>query len=214
MSAAREKILTRIRFALRDEAALSAQSAPIPREYRRYSEEPRETIVDRFAVRVAEYRATVKRVSAEELPVAIEAALRAHSIRRLVIPEDLPEEWLPPDIEILRDARLSAEALDAADGVVTGCAAGIAETGTIILDGGARQGRRAISLVPDYHLCVVEESQIVALVPEAFALLHGAASQGRPITLISGPSATSDIELNRVEGVHGPRILDVLVLRV
>jgi L-lactate dehydrogenase complex protein LldG len=168
--------------------------------------------VERFAPRVAEYRATVRQVSAHDLPAAVGAALQARGVRRLVVPADLPEAWLPAGIEILRDEQLSAADLDASDGVLTGCAAGIAETGTIILDGGARQGRRAITLVPDYHLCVVEEAQIVALVPEAIALLHDAAKQGRPITLISGPSATSDIELNRVEGVHGPRTLDVLIV--
>jgi L-lactate dehydrogenase complex protein LldG len=170
--------------------------------------------VSRFAARVAEYRADVRHVIARELSDAIEAALRARGVRRLVAPADVPEAWLPASIQVLLDERLSAEALGAVDGVLTGCALGIAETGTIVLDGGARQGRRAITLVPDYHLCVVEEEQVVDLVPEAFARLHAAAANGRPITLISGPSATSDIELNRVEGVHGPRTLDVLIVRV
>jgi L-lactate dehydrogenase complex protein LldG len=107
---------------------------------------------------------------------------------------------------------LSNEALDAADGVLTSCAVAIAQTGTIVLDGGAGQGRRAITLIPDYHLCVVRESQIVELVPEAMAQLEPAARAGRPITFISGPSATSDIELHRIEGVHGPRTLDVIVV--
>ena len=110
------------------------------------------------------------------------------------------------------DPPLGARALDGFDGVLSGCALAIAETGTIVLDGGARSGRRAITLVPDYHVCVVEAERIVAAVPDAVAALGEAAAEGRPITFVSGPSATSDIELDRVEGVHGPRTLDVFVV--
>jgi L-lactate dehydrogenase complex protein LldG len=113
---------------------------------------------------------------------------------------------------VVDDPPLSVAQLDAVDGVMTGCALGIAETGTIVLDGGPRSGRRALTLVPDYHLCIVEASAIVAGVPDGVAELAAAAGEGRPITLVSGPSATSDIELDRVEGVHGPRTLDVLVV--
>ena len=108
---------------------------------------------------------------------------------------------------------LANEALDTVDGVLTGCCAAIAETGTIVLDGGARQGRRALTLVPDLHLCVVEVDQIVGTVPEAVERLAPAARERRPFTFISGPSATSDIELSRVEGVHGPRRLEVFIVR-
>jgi L-lactate dehydrogenase complex protein LldG len=113
---------------------------------------------------------------------------------------------------VVDDPPLSARALDQLDGVLTGCALAIAETGTIVLDGSERSGRRALTLVPDWHVCIVEPGSIVAGVPDAVAALAEAASEGRPITLVSGPSATSDIELDRVEGVHGPRTLDVLVL--
>ncbi len=114
---------------------------------------------------------------------------------------------------MLRDHSLTNEQLNDSDGVITGCALGIAQTGTIVLDGGPGQGRRALTLLPDYHLCVIREDQIVGIVPEAVAVLAGSAGvPDRPQTWISGPSATSDIELNRVEGVHGPRTLEVLVV--
>jgi L-lactate dehydrogenase complex protein LldG len=135
-------------------------------------------------------------------------------VRRLVVPPDLPSEWEPGGVELLRDDGLSNEQLDGSDGVLSGCALGIAQTGTIVLDGGAVQGRRAITLVPDYHLCVVRGDQIVELVPEAIERLSDEVrASRRPITFISGPSATSDIELNRVEGVHGPRTLEVLIVK-
>src|SRR5262249_23869808 len=119
--------------------------------------------------------------------------------------------WLPTGVVVARDEPpLSYEALDAVDAVLTGCRLGIAQTGTLVLDGGAGQGRRALSLIPDAHLCVVQAGQIVDLVPEAISALHATAT--RPLTFISGPSATSDIELSRVEGVHGPRTLIVLLV--
>ena len=121
----------------------------------------------------------------------------------------------PAEVELLRDTdgALSNEQLDAGDGVLTGCALGIAQTGTIVLDGGPAQGRRVLTLLPDYHLCVIRADQIVELAPQAIARLGPAVrEQRRPITLISGPSATSDIELSRVEGVHGPRTLEVLIV--
>jgi L-lactate dehydrogenase complex protein LldG len=117
--------------------------------------------------------------------------------------------WFDAENMTLEEA---ARELDGVDGVLTGCALAIAETGTIVLDSGPRSGRRAITLVPDYHACVVEAADIVASVPDAVAELADAAAEGRPITLVSGPSATSDIELDRVEGVHGPRTLDVFVV--
>jgi len=166
----------------------------------------------RFAERLAGCRAGVRRVSREELPAAVEDALTVRGAHRVVVPADLPVEWRPAGAELLVDGELRGDVLDAADGVLTGCALGIAETGTIVLDGGARQGRRAISLLPDYHLCVVEAEQIVATISEAIVALGDAARERRPITFVSGPSAHPDLELSVVEGVHGPRSLEVLVV--
>jgi L-lactate dehydrogenase complex protein LldG len=126
------------------------------------------------------------------------------------VPAALPDAWRPAELELVEDAELTPRELDALDGVVTGCTLAIAETGTIVLTAAPHEGRRVLTLVPDLHVCIVEERQIVELVPEAFAALADAA--GRPITFVSGPSATSDIELSRVEGVHGPRDLVVLVV--
>lgn len=215
MSSAREEILGRIREALQDVPA-SEQPADVAvaRDYRRLGDTPREEMIERFIERVSDYKVTVSRVSEQELPGAIAAACAARKVHRLVVPADLPQSWMPAGIELLRDEPpLSNAQLDQSDGVLSACALGIAQTGTIVLDGGAGQGRRALSLLPDYHLCVIFEMQIVDLVSEAITRLADAVRlHGQPITLISGPSATSDIELNRVEGVHGPRTLDVLVV--
>lgn len=207
MSAARDAILSRIRAALGPSPAVPE----IPRGYRGAGAPAEGDVVARFCERTAEYRATVRRVAADELPAAVAAACAGRGARRMVVPSGWPA---PPEVlEIVADEPpLSPQELDAVDGVLTGCALGIAETGTIVLDGGPRSGRRAITLVPDYHVCVVEASAIVPSVPDAIAALADAAAEGRPITFVSGPSATSDIELDRVEGVHGPRTLDVLVV--
>ncbi len=216
MASARETILFRIRRATRDvPEAERPEDVAVERGYRHEDDAAREEIVERFAERTAEYEATVRRVRANELPGAIREALSKRGVKQLVIPPYLPKEWIPEGVETLRDAarpRLTKQELDASDGVLTGCALGIAQTGTIVLDSGRAQGRRALTLLPDYHLCVVREDQIVGLVPEAFARLERAVkAEGRAITFISGPSATSDIELDRVEGVHGPRTLEVLI---
>jgi L-lactate dehydrogenase complex protein LldG len=198
VASTRELILGRVRAAVRD-----APPAPaVPRDYR--TEAPGGDPVALFAQRVGDYRATVHRGLG-----ALEPLCRG---LRLVVPAGLPARWRPAGADLIDDHDLPVEALDAAGGVLTGCALAIAETGTIALDAGARQGRRAITLVPDLHVCVVEAAQIVATVPEAIARLGDAARAGRPITLISGPSATSDIELRRVEGVHGPRRLEVVIV--
>jgi L-lactate dehydrogenase complex protein LldG len=172
-------------------------------------------LVARFAERVADYRATVVRVpgDAGAIAAAVAAACARHGARRLLVPAGLPAEWLTDAIEPLRDdPPLEHAALGAADGAITSCALAIAETGTIVLDTGPGQGRRALTLLPDLHVCVVEAARVVDGVAEAIAALHpGPGAALAPITFVSGPSATSDIELDRVEGVHGPRRLEVVV---
>ena len=217
VTSAREEVLRRIRRATHDVPKDERpEDLSIDRGYRKQDDASREEIVARFAERAAEYESTVHRVNEDELPRAIAEACERRGIDQLVVPPGLPDDWLPDGVELLRDGastRLSNEELDRSDGVLTGCALGISQTGTIVLDAGEAQGRRALTLLPDYHLCVVREEQVVGLVPEAFAELEETVKdEGRAITFISGPSATSDIELNRVEGVHGPRTLEVLIV--
>lgn len=207
-SSAKDAILARVRAALR----AAPDAAPIPRDYRHADDAPHAAQLAAFCERVADYNAQIAVVSAADLPGAIAADLAAQGVRTLAVPADLPDEWLPAGIDLRRDSDppLTNAELDGCDGVLTACAAGIAQTGTIVLDGGPGQGRRALSLVPDFHLCVIQAAQVVGLVPEAITRLQP--SRTRPLTFISGPSATSDIELSRVEGVHGPRTLHVLVV--
>jgi L-lactate dehydrogenase complex protein LldG len=207
-------MLQRIRLALGD-VPTSEQPGDVAvvRSYRTADPAPHIQRIDLFVERVEEYRATVRRVAAADLPQAIALACAARGVKRLVVPSDLPPDWAPPGVALLREPGLSHEEIEHSDGVLTACACGIAQTGTIALDGGPVQGRRVITLLPDYHLCVIREDQVVGLVSEAVAKLSAAASdRRRPITLVSGPSATSDIELSRVEGVHGPRTLEVLLV--
>lgn len=197
---ARTAVLARIRAALADKP----QPPPVPRDYdtARQVDDP----VGLFADRVRDYRATVHRVTPEGLAEAISATLAARDARRVAVPPDLPAAWRVSGVDWLVDT--AVDVLDGCEGVLTGCAVAVAETGTIVLDAGPAQGRRALTLVPDYHLCVVRAEQIAVTVPEALARLDPV----RPLTFISGPSATSDIELDRVEGVHGPRTLQVLLV--
>ena len=208
---ARADVLGRIRGALGAGVAVPE----VPRGYRGAGRPAPSggDVVDLFCERCADYRATVRRVTADELPRAVAAACRDRGVRRLVTTASPPVATGLEGIEVVTDdPSLGPRELDGFDGVLTGCALAVAETGTIVLDGAERSGRRAITLVPDYHACVVEARRIVAAIPDAVAELAEAAADGRPVTFVSGPSATSDIELDRVEGVHGPRTLDVFVV--
>jgi L-lactate dehydrogenase complex protein LldG len=220
---AREEVLARIRTALGpdrdpadpadpDEAAApsEADGAPPVAAHRTQGARGSEELLDLLAERLIDYRAAVRRAAPADLAAAVAAALTERRARRVVVPPGLDLPGLPPGVEAVTDDGLSAPDLDGFDGVITAAAVAIAETGTIVLDGSPGQGRRAITLVPDYHLCLVRADQVVELVPEAIARL--APHAGRPLTWISGPSATSDIELSRVEGVHGPRTLEVILI--
>jgi L-lactate dehydrogenase complex protein LldF len=207
-TAARAAVLGRITAALD-----GAQRPPEPpRDYRTSDDRERSDTVDLFAERVAEYKATVHRIGGPAIPATVAEICDAVGARRLGIPPDLPAAWRPEAVELVEDGGLTPAELDGLDGALTGCAVAIAETGTFVLDGGPAQGRRALTLVPDLHVCVVLGEQVVGIVPEAVARLESAVRARRAVTFVSGPSATSDIELDRVEGVHGPRILHVLVV--
>ncbi len=188
---ARDEVLGRVRAAL----GAAATVPEVPRAYRHAAGAATSDVVGLFCERVADYLATVTRVTRDEL----EQALADACTGRVISAADDSPDIAPAELERY-------------DAALTGCALAIAETGTIVLDGGPESGRRALTLVPDHHLCVVRADQIVASVPDAIAALGPAARVGRPITFVSGPSATSDIELERVEGVHGPRKLDVFVV--
>ena len=196
MSAAKDDVLARVRAALGPSPAIPE----IPRAYRVAGTLDRDGVVELFCERVSEYQATVRRVGPADLDAAVREALGDAADVASTLGGHRPDD--PP---------LSVQELDALDAVVTGAALAIADTGTIVLDSGPESGRRALTLVPDHHVCVVRAETIVPSVPDAVAALAAAAREGRPVTLVSGPSATSDIELDRVEGVHGPRRLDVIV---
>jgi L-lactate dehydrogenase complex protein LldG len=181
--------------------------APAPRAYRRSGSLDRESVVALFAARVGEYRAEVRCVEEREIAAAVEAT----GARRLVVAPGVPASWRPARVELVEDDNLGPAELDQMDGALTGCTVAIAESGTIVLAAQPHEGRRALTLIPDLHICIVREHQICELLPEALELLDREGLVGRPITFVSGPSATSDIELSRVEGVHGPRNLVVLI---
>jgi L-lactate dehydrogenase complex protein LldG len=202
VSTARDDILARVRSALRD---VPAGEDPVAPAYQPPAAGPGDPVA-LFVERVSDYQATVR--EAADVAAVVAQVCAEHGARRIAIPTALPDHWRPTGLELIADDGLSARDLDALDGALTGCALAIAETGTIVLDGAARSGRRALTLVPDLHLCVVGRAQVLATVPDAIRALDG---QRGPFTFVSGPSATSDIELDRVEGVHGPRRLEVLL---
>jgi L-lactate dehydrogenase complex protein LldG len=201
---AREEVLARVRSAVAE-----ARVPEVTRAYRRALERD-DDLVDLLEERLLDYRADVRR--AADVRAAVEAVCDERAATRIGIASGLPDEWRPRNVELVVDSGLSTQQLDALDGVVTGCTAAIAETGTLILSGAPADGRRALTLVPDLHVCVLRAGQVVGSVPEGIAAAAERIRESRsPITFVSGPSATSDIELKRVEGVHGPRQLVVVV---
>ena len=207
MTSARDEVLARIRGALGEDPT----APPVPRAYRTSGDHGPGSpeLATQLVDRLEDYRAVVVRAPEDDrsIGLAIAETLSHRGIHRVITPAGLPPEWTE-GLDALRDSGTATpRELDTMPAVVTGSAVAISETGTIVLDGGDRCGRRAITLVPDTHVCVVSTRDIVQTVPEALKRLDPA----RPLTLISGPSATSDIELNRVEGVHGPRTLVVVL---
>ncbi|MDR8390900.1 lactate utilization protein C [Aliifodinibius sp. S!AR15-10] len=217
MSDSKDEILGRVRNALKNVPENEhPEDVSVSRAYLQEGSLTGQKLVSLFARRTGEYKAKVRRIKKEELKSTISVACREQEVKRLVIPPGFPPEWLPDSVEPVHDKPeepLTHQELDESDGVITTCALAIAQTGSIILDAGEGQGRRALTLLPDYHLCIVREDQVVELVPEAFVHFdQQIKEEGSPMTFISGPSATSDIELNRVEGVHGPRRLEVFIV--
>ncbi len=214
-SEARGAILSSIRSALRapaehDDGARQAEYEGLPRGYKRAATLQGEALLALFTHRLIEYDAGVARVPRAQIADAVARLLGKRGLKRIAIADDLPAEWLPCGFQFEKASAFGAQQLDELEGALTGCAVAIAETGTIVLQNAAAQGPRSLSLVPDYHLCVVFAAQVVETVPECFARLDATAAL--PTTFISGPSATADIEMTRIKGVHGPRFLDVLMV--
>jgi L-lactate dehydrogenase complex protein LldG len=184
--------------------------AAIPRQYRQSGALDLEALLALFADRLRDYGAAVYRSAESAVPATIDAALAARNKKRLLVPDSIPRAWLPEPFDWIADRDLNYHDIEHCDGVLTTCTVAIASTGTIVLAHSPSAGRRALSLLPDYHLCLVRAVQIVETLPQAMRALTPYAAS--PITTISGPSATADIEMTRIQGVHGPRILDVILL--
>lgn len=201
---AREEVLARLRGAL----GADPHVPPVPRDYRRTGQHApgAPALLDLLSERLRDYKAGVRRARPDGVAAAVAAALAEHGETSVVVPPGLDPAWTTG--AVVDDPPLDVHRLDATGAVVTACAVAVAETGTLVLDASPDQGRRAVTLVPDLHVCVVRADQVVGTVPEGLARLDPL----RPLTFISGPSATSDIELSRVEGVHGPRRLEVVLV--
>ncbi|HEX9201427.1 MAG TPA: LUD domain-containing protein [Acidobacteriaceae bacterium] len=214
----REEVLRRIRAAIggspmADAAEIRSEWDALPRDYKRTASLGREAILEMLEDRLRDYDASVVRAKAGEIGGEIARILAERGKRRLVAPAGLAEalgESLPAGFEFVVDEGMTPAELDGFDGVLTASTVAIAETGTIVLQNVPGQGRRAPTLIPDYHLCVVRAADVVETVPEAIARL--AATAALATTFVSGPSATADIEMTRIKGVHGPRFLDVILV--
>jgi L-lactate dehydrogenase complex protein LldG len=213
INSARAEVLRRIRAAkggVANAEAVRRGWADLPRGYRREASRSREAVLELLVDRLQDYDARVVRALHVDVRAVAAGMLKERKVQKMVMPVGLVEEWLPSGIDFLVDEGLAAAELDKVDGVMTGSTLAIAETGTVVLQNVAGQGRRAVTLVPDYHLCVVRVEDVVETVPEAIGRLQTTA--GLATTFVSGPSATADIEMTRIKGVHGPRFLDVILV--
>ena len=211
MSDARAEILGRIRRAIGSPAvAREPEYATIPRHYQQAGALGLEERLELFKSRLEDYGCGCVRSTAAEVPGTISRLLTSRVRQRLIVAAGLQAEWLPTTPELIRDKGLSDVDLDQCDGAITGCTVAIARTGSIVLCHDAHEGRRALTLIPDYHLCIVGAEQVVETVPEG--LRHPRVASAPLVTTISGPSATADIEMTRIKGVHGPRTLDVVIV--
>jgi L-lactate dehydrogenase complex protein LldG len=201
----RERVLELIR---RANAKAASSSQLIPRDYDRSNRQSASETLALFEERLRDYDARVFPLRREEVATRAAAILREGSRQRIAVPPELSDTWLADGPEWIPDHELSVDVLNAVDGVMTAATVGVATSGSIALQHGAAEGRRILTLLPDYHLCVIEAAQVVETLPEAFARLDPT----RPVTFFSGPSATADIEMTRIKGVHGPRFLDVLLV--
>jgi L-lactate dehydrogenase complex protein LldG len=213
-ASARQQILGRIRAATRNSAATAEQAvsayAGLPRGYTRHGALPAGARIDRMIERLREYDAEVAECTPDALPAAIAAQLGVSGRRTFVAPPGLPHEWLAPGFDWKIDHNLPTNEVEKAEGVVTTCFCAVADSGTIVLHHSESEGRRVLSLLPDWHLCILRASQIVETLPEYFSLCQ---QPPKLVTWISGPSATADIEMTRIKGVHGPRFLHVILVR-
>jgi L-lactate dehydrogenase complex protein LldG len=211
MSTARQEILNRIRNAIgRRDIDPQQDYEALCRDYVQASTLGLNASLDLFVDRLHDYGADVYRCAEGRIADAVRDAMTKRGKSELLIPPELPPAWLPVGYRFVPDKQLEYREIDASQGVLTGCAAAIALTGTIVLRHSAGEGRRALTLIPDYHLCVVFANQVVETVPQGVREMEPFSTV--PLTTISGPSATSDIEMTRIKGVHGPRTLDVILV--
>lgn len=211
MSSAKGEVLRRVRAALQDVHGRPEEGyAAVVRNYIQTSNASLEQRLSLFTDRLRDYDATAYYCQAPEVAQTVAKALSIREKSRILVPSGVPEQWLPRNFDFLSGDGFSFDEIDKCEGVITGCALAIALTGTIVLRHSSAEGRRALTLIPDYHLCIVQAEQVVESVPEAIRKMSEFATS--PITTISGPSATADIEMTRIKGVHGPRTLDVVLV--
>lgn len=213
-TSSREQVLQRVRAATRNTPDTNRDTQStwlrLPRDYVRHGSLSAKDSVELMVQRLREYDADVIECTEDTLPAAIAAQLRQSGKRKIAAPSGLPSQWIAPGFDWVIDGDLATAEIEQAEGVVTTCSCGIADSGTIVLHHGAAEGRRVLSLLPDWHLCILRASQIVETLPEYFSRCE---QPPAIVTWISGPSATADIEMTRIRGVHGPRFLQVILVQ-